>query len=203
MRGPARNNSGGGLLWSPGFSSRSNYGALHLPGGAVAPPGSRGLEHRKWGERTTDQKDGAPKMAGAPAQRPGRSTEAVRAEAPRGGDCSVTGTPRRHLRQRRCQEGLLGPRSISEVALAEAPWGGGCTAPGSARERLSCFYISPGASECPSVMSLPCPGQSRMLSWWPGSGGQSPSSSGGQCQMAFSLTLLILLPRNNFKRKTE
>ena len=69
--------------------------------------------------------------------------------------------------------------------------------------QLSCFYINPGASGCPSVMSPPCPGQSRMLSEGPGSGGQSPCSSGGQGQMAFSLTLLISLPRDNFKRKTE
>ena len=94
-------------------------------------------------------------MAGVPPplSGPGRSMEAARAEAPRGGDCLATGTPRRHLRRQRCTEGLLGPRSISGVALAEAPWGGGCAAPGAAPEWFSCFYISPSASERPSVMS--------------------------------------------------
>ena len=58
-------------------------------------------------------------------------------------------------------------------------------------------FINPGASECLSVMSPPCRDPSCRLLGWPVSGGQSPCSSGGQCQMTFSLTLLISLPRNH------
>ena len=58
-------------------------------------------------------------------------------------------------------------------------------------------FINPGASECLSVMSPPCCDPSCRLSGWPVSSGQSPCSSGGQCQMTFSLTLLISLPRNH------